>query len=74
MLTFLNTLKGANLAKKSQVSMLIEEKQTSRQEPECGNEGEKMRSRGRLGIFLGFVSSLLIYLAMGKQWAYIENT
>ena len=51
----------------------IEEEQTRGHEPECGNEGEKMKSGGRFCIFWGFVSGLLIYLAMGKQWAYIEN-
>ena len=31
--------------------VLIEEKQTSGQEPECWNKGEKMKSRGRFYIF-----------------------
>ena len=44
--------------------VLIEEKQTSGQEPECGNEGEKMKSRGKFCIFWGLVSGLLIYLSM----------
>ena len=45
--------------------VLIEEKHTSGQEPQCRNEGEKMKSRGRFCIFWGFVSGLLIYLSMG---------
>ena len=47
--------------------VLIEEKQTSGREPECGNEGEKMKSRGRFCIFSGFVSGLLICLSMGSS-------
>ena len=46
--------------------VLIEEKQTSGQEPQCGNEGEKMKSSGRFFIFWRFVSGLLIYLSMGN--------
>ena len=48
--------------------VLIEEKQTSGQEPECGNEGEKKKSRGRFCIFWGFLSGLLICLSMGNIW------
>ena len=47
--------------------VLIEKKQTSGQEPQCGNEGEKMKSSGRSCIFWIFVSGLLIYLSMGNR-------
>ena len=54
--------------------VLIEEKQTSGQEPQCGNEGEKTEVKWKV-LYILEVRVQLTYLSIyGKRWAYIGNT